>query len=122
MVYVGSTIGAYLPLVTRMFPTLQFLVYDGNPTSLHYKRALEEHPENLHLKQAWFNEKEAMELVNQELMPYNPTRTLLMVDARNISRYREIIFFITLNLQTSKVPVEVDLAVQIIHLFYLLDA
>jgi hypothetical protein len=85
VLYVGGTIGAYLPVVASMFPTLQFLVYDGHPESLHYKNASDEHPPNLHLKPVWFSQEEAVQFVSLPL--YNPSRTLLMVDSRNISRY-----------------------------------
>jgi hypothetical protein len=83
--YIGGTIGGYLPVVVSMFPTVQFLVYDCHPESLHYKNACEEHPPNLHLRPTWFSNEEAMKFVS---MPcYNPSRTLLMVDSRNIVRY-----------------------------------
>lgn len=90
VIYAGGTIGAYLPVVVGMFPTVQFLVYDGNPTSQHYQRAGSEHPPNMHMKVAWFGEKEAIELTRQQTPDgrsmYDPSRTLLMVDTRNVTR------------------------------------
>lgn len=31
VIYVGHGIGTHLPVVAKMFPTMQFLVYDANP-------------------------------------------------------------------------------------------
>jgi len=89
VLYVGGTIGSYLPLVARMFPTLNFLVYDGHPQSQHYKNASEQHPPNIHLKAAWFNEHEAIEYTNLQQPKYSPGKTLLMVDTRNVTRWKK---------------------------------
>ena len=59
VIYVGNNIGLWLGTVARMFPTLHFLVYDGN--SMKLNRAMEQGklPSNIHLKNSWFSVAEA---------------------------------------------------------------
>ena len=87
VIYVGGTIGNYLPILGKMFPNLQFLVYDGNPTSMHYRSPQDEKASNIHLKPTWFSEKEARTLAAmRHPTPYDSSKTLLMVDSRNITK------------------------------------
>jgi hypothetical protein len=88
VIYVGGTIGAYLPLVAKMFLTLHFLVYYGHPESMHYKN---EQPPNMHLKAVWFSQQEAVNFVNLQMPKYDPRRTLLMVDTRNVTQWVKLI-------------------------------
>ena len=64
VIYAGNNIGHWFPIVARMFPTLHFLVYDGNPVKLG--KIVEQHdiekrdlPPNVSIKHCWFSEFEA---------------------------------------------------------------
>jgi hypothetical protein len=61
VVYIGNNIGPWISTVAKMFPTLHFLLYDGNPTKLS-KLAQDAVPDNLHLKRSWFNAQEATKI------------------------------------------------------------
>ena len=59
VIYVGNNTGPWLPMAARMFPGLQFLVYDGNAAKLNKEIEDGTMPENVHLKTSWFSELEA---------------------------------------------------------------
>lgn len=59
VIYVGNNVGCWLPMVAKMFPTLQFLVYDGNPVKMAREMSAGRLPDNVHLKASWFSEVEA---------------------------------------------------------------
>jgi hypothetical protein len=91
VIYVGSTIGNYLPTLAKMFPCVQFLVYDGNPKSCHYRQSaqnpMEASPPNIHVKPTWFSDSEARNLISMvHPAKYDSAKTLLMVDTRNVTR------------------------------------
>ena len=88
VVYIGNNIGPWLVTVAKMFPTLHFLTYDGNPAKLaklSNRLGPENIPQNLHIRQSWFNELEASKLVSQLSNPvYDPSKVLLMSDTNNM--------------------------------------
>lgn len=97
VVYVGNNVGPWLLTISKMFPTLQFLVYDGNAVKL--SRSLEQERSanpgafpNIHLRQCWFSEAEAarfhrLGLVSQRDPSIN--RTLLMAETINMNWDKE---------------------------------
>jgi hypothetical protein len=99
VIYIGNTMGRWVETVSRMFPMLQFIVYDGNPTKVQTCMAegtLKEdpvhtmkHPGNVHLRNTWFNVQEAENLTTGRNAPLSPTRTLMMVETRNMSHAPE---------------------------------
>ena len=73
VVYAGHGVGQHLHLVAKMFPTLQFLVYDKNPA--HWlKQQVQDGtvPPNIHLKQCWFHKKEAEIYMGTREAAYDP--------------------------------------------------
>lgn len=88
VVYIGNNIGAWLPVAAKMFPTLQFLVYDGNPAKLMQLQERDyQHngfPSNIHIRPCWFSEHEADKLVNLKFPHYNANSTLLVAETRNM--------------------------------------
>lgn len=88
VVYVGNNVGPWIATVAKMFPTLHFLVYDGNSTKLS-KVPSEAIPENLHIRKCWFNQQEALKIKNNMKSPvlgnlYNPASLLLMAETNNL--------------------------------------
>ena len=88
VVYIGNNIGAWLPVAAKMFPTLQFLVYDGNPAKLIQLQERDYHlsgfPSNIHIRPCWFSDHEAENLVNLKFPNYNAASTLVIAETRNM--------------------------------------
>lgn len=84
-IYIGGSIGAYVLLLAKMFPTVQFDMYDHN-LSNSVKKAKEESfmPPNLEHKPENFSEKVAAQLLLKDGIKGN--KLLLMSDLRNITR------------------------------------
>jgi len=95
VIYIGNTMGRWVETVSRMFPTLQFMVYDGNPTKVQTAIAngtlvedpthFMKHPGNVHLRDSWFSVQEAERLTGGgrgSLL--DSTKTLMMVETRNM--------------------------------------
>ncbi len=86
VVYIGNNIGPWLPVTAKMFPTLQFLVFDGNPVKLTQiiDKGEDLFPPNIHVRPCWFNEVEAERLTKLKFPTYKGLNTLLISDTKNL--------------------------------------
>jgi hypothetical protein len=91
VVYIGNTIGAWIQTVTSMFPTLRFVVYDGNPTRVQLDmaarasgHAADRARSNTLFNHTWFSTAEADRLVRTQFPSYDPGKTLLIAETRNV--------------------------------------
>jgi hypothetical protein len=92
VVYIGNTIGSWIQMVTSMFPTLQFVVYDGNPTKVQLQMAAENAncrtgdraASNTMFNHTWFSAAEADRFICTKFPSYDPSRTLVIAETRNI--------------------------------------
>ena len=98
VVYIGNNIGQWLPVAARMFPTLQFLVFDGNAVKLAQIKDKAESapslstpsfPANIHVRPCWFNDLEAQKLTSLKFPTYKSLNTLLISDTKNLVYSKE---------------------------------
>lgn len=84
-IYVGGSIGAYILLLAKMFPSVQFVMYDHNMSN-SVKKAKDAGllPPNLQHREEVFSEKVAAQLLLQDSL--KSSKLLLMSDLRNITR------------------------------------
>ena len=92
VVYVGCTLGSFLVQVAKMFPRLHFVVYDVNPTSVHYRNAKEIHPPNIQLISRRFTDQDARSyshrttVVNSSSDCGSAEKMLLIVNCRHVTK------------------------------------
>ena len=89
VIYAGSNIGHWFPIVAKMFPTLHFLVYDGNPVKLDKLAEQVGLPPNVRVKTSWFTESEAKRFVKTAGTPHQHASVLLIADSNNLEWDRE---------------------------------
>ena len=85
----GSNIGHWFPIVARMFPTMHFLVYDGNPVKLEKMSQNAPMPANVSFKHAWFNESEAKRYARTGIPHVGRDGILLIADSNNLDWDKE---------------------------------
>jgi hypothetical protein len=81
----------YCPWMSRMFPTVTFLVYDGNPIKLD---KMEQNnlalPPNVRLKPSWFSESEAKRFAKTGIPQHVPREKILLIaDSNNLDWDKE---------------------------------
>ena len=87
VLYIGGSVGAYILLLARMFPSVNFSLYDHNMSNSVKKAKDEEFmPANLNHSPEVFSEQVAAKLLLLGGHGYDSKNLLLMSDLRNITR------------------------------------
>ena len=85
-IYVGGSVGAYILLLAKMFPSVNFVLYDHNMSNSVRKAKQEGFmPSNLQHVEDNFSEKVATQLLLSSKIQGN--KLLLLSDLRNITRF-----------------------------------